>query len=119
MSFLTDDVFKSTIHRAVNRSGQERYSIPLFFGTDYDVKLEVTALNLAYFASNAYLDTPSLLTAVAELRLCRFPAQVRGCYRRGLCQVSAGSYIHAFQMKSMFCWHRSGTESFRFYTNAV
>lgn len=36
----TNDVFKSTVHRAVNRSGAERYSIPLFFGTDYDVKLE-------------------------------------------------------------------------------
>ncbi|KAI0629820.1 2OG-Fe-II oxygenase [Trametes polyzona] len=36
----TNDVFKSTVHRAVNRSGVERYSIPLFFGTDYDVKLE-------------------------------------------------------------------------------
>ena len=38
---LADDVFRSTVHRAVNRSGVERYSIPLFFGTDYDVKLEV------------------------------------------------------------------------------
>lgn len=37
----TDDVFKSTVHRAINRSGVRRYSIPLFFGTDYDVKLEV------------------------------------------------------------------------------
>ena len=36
-----DDVFKSTVHRAINRSGVERFSIPLFFGTDYDVKLEV------------------------------------------------------------------------------
>ncbi|KAI0718197.1 Clavaminate synthase-like protein [Cerioporus squamosus] len=36
----TNDVFKSTMHRAINRSGVERYSIPLFFGTDYDVKLE-------------------------------------------------------------------------------
>ncbi|KAI0762015.1 Clavaminate synthase-like protein [Trametes elegans] len=36
----TNDVFKSTVHRAVNRSGVERYSIPLFFGTDYDVRLE-------------------------------------------------------------------------------
>ncbi|CAL1713622.1 unnamed protein product [Somion occarium] len=36
----TNDVFKSTVHRAVNRGGVERYSIPLFFGTDYDVKLE-------------------------------------------------------------------------------
>ena len=26
----------------MNRSGVERYSIPLFFGSDYDVKLEVS-----------------------------------------------------------------------------
>ncbi|KAJ7366371.1 hypothetical protein DFH08DRAFT_834190 [Mycena albidolilacea] len=36
----TNDVFKSTQHRVTNRSGRERYSMPLFFGTDYDVLLE-------------------------------------------------------------------------------
>ena len=30
------------MHRAVNRSGVARYSIPLFFGTDYNVRLEVS-----------------------------------------------------------------------------
>ncbi|KZT28003.1 2OG-Fe-II oxygenase [Neolentinus lepideus HHB14362 ss-1] len=35
----TNDVFKSTKHRASNRFGVERYSIPLFFGSDYDVQL--------------------------------------------------------------------------------
>ncbi|KAK7042698.1 Clavaminate synthase-like protein [Favolaschia claudopus] len=39
-SAYADDVFTSTIHRAINRSGVRRYSIPLFFGTDYDVRLE-------------------------------------------------------------------------------
>ncbi|TDL19673.1 Clavaminate synthase-like protein [Rickenella mellea] len=36
----TNDIFKSTTHRAINRSGVERYSIPTFLGTDYDVKME-------------------------------------------------------------------------------
>ena len=38
----TDDIFKSTLHRVINQSGAERHSIPLFFGTDYDVLLEVS-----------------------------------------------------------------------------
>ena len=40
-AYTPDDIFKSTVHRAINRTGVRRYSIPLFFGTDYDVKLEV------------------------------------------------------------------------------
>ncbi|KAJ7053416.1 hypothetical protein C8F01DRAFT_1032306, partial [Mycena amicta] len=37
----TNDYFTSTVHRAINCSGVQRYSIPLFFGTDYDVRLQV------------------------------------------------------------------------------
>ena len=33
--------FKSTIHRVANLSGEERYSIPFFFGVDYDTTISV------------------------------------------------------------------------------
>lgn len=32
----TNDQFASTLHRVVNRTGKERYSIPTFFNLDYD-----------------------------------------------------------------------------------
>ncbi|KAH7884905.1 hypothetical protein F5I97DRAFT_1516838 [Phlebopus sp. FC_14] len=40
---LSNDVFKSAVHRAVNRTGVRRYSIPLFFGMDPDVMIEPLA----------------------------------------------------------------------------
>ncbi|OJA14760.1 hypothetical protein AZE42_06235 [Rhizopogon vesiculosus] len=39
----TNDVFKSTVHRVVNRNSIDRYSIPLFFGSDDDVNIEPIA----------------------------------------------------------------------------
>jgi len=36
----TNDLFQSTVHRAVNTSGKERYSIPLFWGADYDRRIK-------------------------------------------------------------------------------
>jgi isopenicillin N synthase-like dioxygenase len=40
MARWTNDRFASTPHRVVNRSGQERYSIPVFFDPDYDSVVE-------------------------------------------------------------------------------
>lgn len=67
--YCTDDVFKSTVHRAANRSGARRYSIPLFFGTDYDVRLEVGP-----HVTFPYPVSLKDLLAYRELRKCRAAA---------------------------------------------
>lgn len=36
----TNDVYVSNLHRVVNRTGRERYSIPTFFNLDYDALVE-------------------------------------------------------------------------------
>ncbi|KAI4746048.1 Clavaminate synthase-like protein [Aureobasidium sp. EXF-12298] len=36
----TNGVYKSTIHRVVNRTTQERYSVPFFFSINYDQEVE-------------------------------------------------------------------------------
>jgi isopenicillin N synthase-like dioxygenase len=35
----TNDLFVATPHRVVNRSGKERYTMPFFFGTNYDTTI--------------------------------------------------------------------------------
>ncbi|MDB5407515.1 MAG: 2OG-Fe(II) oxygenase [Rhodospirillales bacterium] len=32
----TNDIYRSNLHRVINRTGKERYSIPTFFNLDYD-----------------------------------------------------------------------------------
>jgi len=36
MARWTNDLFKSTMHRAINITGERRYSIPFFYGPDPD-----------------------------------------------------------------------------------
>ena len=36
----TNDLFTATPHRVINRTGRERYTIPFFFGTNYDTMIE-------------------------------------------------------------------------------
>jgi len=37
----TNDMYKSTVHRVVNRTGDERYSVPFFFSVNYEEKVTV------------------------------------------------------------------------------
>ncbi|KAL1848257.1 hypothetical protein Plec18170_008168 [Paecilomyces lecythidis] len=40
-AFWTNGIFRSTLHRATNLTGKERYSVPFFFGVDYDATISV------------------------------------------------------------------------------
>lgn len=42
----TNGLYKSTMHRVVNRTGKERYSVPLFFGINNDELVEVSSVPL-------------------------------------------------------------------------
>ncbi|PYI20836.1 Clavaminate synthase-like protein [Aspergillus violaceofuscus CBS 115571] len=41
LSMWTNRRFKSTVHRVINITGEERYTIPFFFGVDYNTTVSV------------------------------------------------------------------------------
>lgn len=67
MARWTNDYFKSTIHRAINRSGKQRYSIPLFFGPNPDE--EIAVLESCQSPSNPAKYEPIQAGAYVEKRI--------------------------------------------------
>jgi isopenicillin N synthase-like dioxygenase len=43
MKLLTNDHFASALHRVVNRSNRQRFSVPYFFNPDYNTQLSTLA----------------------------------------------------------------------------
>lgn len=100
---ILDDIFKSTLHRVINRSGAQRYSIPLFFGTDYDVPLEVSDLLIIYLSFFFFDDSSFFSSSFQPIPTCVTP-ESPSKYE----VVTAGEYVksrlEATYAKQMTDW---------------
>ena len=88
--FMTDDIFKSTVHRAVNRCGVRRYSIPLFFGTDYNVKLEVRLLPIIFSPIFRPIALQPIPSCVSDKRPSKYEAITAGEYVKAKLKATYG-----------------------------
>jgi len=63
----TNGVYKSTIHRVINRTKEERYSVPFFFSNNYDQQVEVgfpdSTINITVATANYVQTLSSCITA--------------------------------------------------------
>lgn len=72
MARWTNDVYRSTPHRVVNRLGKERYSIPFFFNPNHDARVEC------------------MTTCTEPERPAKYPPVLAGEYISNLVQINQG-----------------------------
>lgn len=76
----TNGLYKSTMHRVVSRTGEERYSVPLFFGINNDELVEVISMpSMARYLKLNFCHRrcpPALRTITQPSILLSWPANI-------------------------------------------